>query len=217
MHSNPYNIPLLALLPKETAQEILIIRSFQTDARIFSQGDPTTGLWFVVEGQVAMERVGDDGTLTTTGVWMEGDMVGIAGLWDQSGYPASARALSEPTKMAWIARDVVLRLHQAVPPFGLEISRLLAERLRFIQESVSRRQGRPMVNQVASVLYTLSGRMGSSIGLTHDDLAHIIGTRRETVSRALHELSQVAIVRTGHGAIDILDEAKLEQWSLFER
>jgi CRP-like cAMP-binding protein len=74
-----------------------------------------------------------------------------------------------------------------------------------------------MVNQVASVLYTLSGRMGSSIGLTHDDLAHIIGTHRETVSRALHELSQVAIVRTGHGAIEILDEAKLEQWSLFER
>lgn len=214
MRSDPYAIPLLKLIPVSMLSDILMVQRYHGGERVFEQGDPTTGLWFVMEGRVAVERVGADGGLTTTGVWVAGDIVGIAGLWDRSGYPASARVLSNPTVMGWIARDVVMRLHQEIPSFGLEISRLLSERLRFIQESVSSRQGRPIVNQVASVLLTLSSRMGRSIGLTHEDLAHIIGTHRETVSRSLQELTREGIVNARHGSIDILDAEKLEEWSL---
>lgn len=214
MPSDNYDIPLLEFIPPERRADIFIVRRYHSGERMFEQDDPTTGLWFVLEGRVAVERVGSDGTLTTTGVWVHGDIVGIAGLWDRSGYPASARALANPTVMGWIARDVVIHLHQEIPKFGLEISRLLSERLRFIQESVAGRQGRPIVNQVASVLFTLSGRMGGSIGLTHEDIAHIIGTHRETVSRALQELSHEGIVSARHGAIDIVDHDKLELWSV---
>ncbi len=213
MQSEGYDVPLLKLVPAATLADSLIIRRYHTGERIFEQSDPTTGLWFVMDGRVAVERVGADGNVTTTGVWIAGDIVGIAGLWDRSGYPASARALSNPTVMGWIARDVVMRLHQEVAQFGLEISRLLSERLRFIQESVSSRQGRPIVNQVASVLHTLSLRMGDSIGLTHEDLAHIIGTHRETVSRALQELTREGIVNSRHGAIEIVNPEKLQDWS----
>lgn len=209
----PSEIPLLKLIPPGRVAEILIIRRYRVGEHVFSQDDATTGLWFVQEGRVAVERIGVDGTLTTTGVWAEGDIVGIAGLWDRSGYPASARALSNPTTLGWIARDIVLRLHQEVPQFGLEISRLLSERLRFIQESVSNRQGRPIINQVASVLLTLSSRMGPTIKLTHEDLAHIIGTHRETVSRALHELTRDGVVDSHHGNVAIMDGKKLEVWS----
>ncbi len=208
------NMPLIQWIPRDRRRDSLIMRQYQAGERIFEQGDPTTGLWIVMEGRVAVERVGADGTLTTTGVWVAGDIVGIAGIWDRSGYPASARALENPTVMAWIARDVVLQLHQEVPQFGLEISRLLSERLRFVQESVSMRQGRPIINQVASVLLTLSTRMGPSIALTHEDLAHIIGTHRETVSRALQELGRNGVVRSHHGTIEIVSVDQLEEWSV---
>ena len=207
-------LPLIQWIPRDRRRDSLIMRQYQAGERIFEQGDPTTGLWIVMEGRVAVERVGADGTLTTTGVWVAGDIVGMAGIWDRSGYPASARALENPTVMAWIARDVVLQLHQEVPQFGLEISRLLSERLRFVQESVSMRQGRPIINQVASVLLTLSSRMGPSIALTHEDLAHIIGTHRETVSRALQELARNGVVRSHHGTIEIVSVDQLEEWSV---
>ncbi len=214
MPLNDLQIPLLKLIPDASRSDILVIRRYQSGERIFEQDDPTTGLWFVMDGRVAIERIGADGNLTTTGVWIAGDIVGIAGLWDRSGYPGSARALSNPTVMGWIAREVVLRLHQELPQFGLEISRMLAERLRYVQEAVSSRQGRPIVNQVASVLLTLSSRMGPLIALTHEDLAHIIGTHRETVSRALQELTREGAVNSRHGAIDIVDRHKLEDWSM---
>jgi CRP-like cAMP-binding protein len=207
-------LPLLRLVPSAMLPDILVIRRYQEGEYLFSQDDTTTGLWIVLEGRVSVERIAPDGTVATTGVWVTGEIVGIAGLWDQSGYPASARALSHPTVMGWLARDVVMRLHQEIPAFGLEISRLLSERLRFVQESRSSRQGRPIVNQVASVLLTLLPRMGSSIGLTHEDLAHIIGTHRETVTRAIQELVRAGAVASRHGTIEIADPKKLQEWSV---
>lgn len=207
-------ISLLKMIPHARLSDVLVVRRYSAGAYVFEQNDSTTGLWFVLYGNVAVERIEMDGNLTTTGVWMVGDIVGIAGLWDQSGYPASARALTTPTVMGWILRDTVMRLHVEVPAFGLEVSRLLAERLRFVQESVSGRQGRPIIMQVASVVWTLSRRMGTTINLTHEDLSHIIGTHRETVSRAIQELTREGILSSRHGAIHIVDSDKLANWSL---
>lgn len=181
-------VPLLALIPAVHRAETLVERCYRAGDHICQQGEATTGLWFVVDGRVALERVGADGSLSTTGVWIAGDMVGIAGLWDRRGLSRLRPGAVEPHGHGWLARDGVMRLHQEGPAFGLEVSRLLAERLRFVQESVAGRLGRPFVNQVAAVLCTLSDRMGPSVGLSHEDLAHIIGTHRETVTRALHEL-----------------------------
>lgn len=44
-----------------------------------------------------MARVESPGDLTTISVWMADNVVGIAGLWARSGYPASASALSNLT------------------------------------------------------------------------------------------------------------------------
>lgn len=207
-------IPLLTMIPPARLSEVMVVRRYGVGTYIFEQNDPTTGLWFVLNGTVAVERIEMDGNLTTAGVWASGDIVGIAGLWDQSGYPASARALTNPTVMGWILRETVMRLHVEIPAFGLEINRLLSERLRLIHESISSRQGRPIIVQVASVLWTLSQRMGTTINLTHEDLSHIIGTHRETVSRAVHELTREGIVISRHGAIHIINADKLANWGL---
>lgn len=127
------------------------------------------------------------------------------------------RALHSPTVMGWIARETALALHQKFPAFGLEVSRLLAERLRYIQESVSDRLGKPMVQQVAALLRALMARMGPTIALTHEDLAHIIGTHRETVSRAVQELVRRGAVQAGHGSIVVIDSGELEAISLWDR
>lgn len=207
-------LPLIRWIPPHVRRDVLVIRRVPEGARLFEQHEPTTGLWIVIEGRVAVERVATDGTVTTTGVWVRGDIVGIAGLWDRSGYPAAARALDTPTVMGWIARDVVLQLHQEIPQFGLEVSRLLAERLRFVQETIAARQGRPMINQVATVLLTLTTRLGPVIVLTHEDIAHIIGTHRETVTRALQELARHGAIRLKHGSIEILAIPELEAWTV---
>ncbi|MCL6561473.1 MAG: Crp/Fnr family transcriptional regulator [Firmicutes bacterium] len=209
-------IPLLACLSEETRQRTVVLRRYQAGDLVFRQDEPTTGLWVVCEGRVAMERVGAGGNLATVGLWVPGDVVGIAGLWDGSGYPASARALDTPTTLGWMERRVVLDLHQKVPAFGMQISRMLAERLRSVQELAAHRAGRPLGQQLAAVLVMLDRRMGPELRLTHEDLAHMLGSHRETISRLLSEFARRGWIEGGYGALRVRDPKGLGAFAGFE-
>ncbi|MHB1611428.1 MAG: Crp/Fnr family transcriptional regulator [Sulfobacillus sp.] len=204
-------IPLLAGLEPNVRTQSLVMRHFSEGEVIFHQGTPTTGLWMVLNGRVAIEHIGARGGLVTSGIWVPGDIIGIAGLWDQSGYPGSARALDTPTEIAWMDRATALSLHQQVPSFAIAISEFLARRLRFVQENIANRQGRPVIQQLSIILSMLSRRTGAYVRLTHEDLAHMIGTHRETISRTLQELQKLHLIESGYGEIHVLDQEGLEK------
>ncbi|MBX5467492.1 MAG: Crp/Fnr family transcriptional regulator [Firmicutes bacterium] len=207
------SIPILSTLDGDTLARVVVRRRYRAGEWVFRQGEPTTGLWVVLEGRLAMERVGAGGNVATVGLWVAGDVVGIAGLWDGSGYPASARVLDTPTEVGWIERRTVLDLHARVPAFGLAISRTLAERLRSVQALAAHRQGRPLGQQLAAILVMLHRRMGSEVRLTHEDLAHMVGTHRETVSRVVAEFVRQGWVETGYGAIRVRNLGQLAAYA----
>lgn len=207
---NPADIPLLAPIGAERLEQIGQLRKVEAGVLIFTQGAPTTGLWVITRGRVAIERVGIDGTIYATGVWSPGEVIGIAGLWEGTGYPASARALDSPTELFWMGREDVLQLHQAIPAFGLAISQFLARRLRAVQEMVAETRGRPVVRQLAITLRVLSQRLGPEIRLTHEDLSHLLAIQRETVSRALHQLADEGAIALHYGQIEIINPSLLK-------
>lgn len=45
-----YEIPLLKIIPPSRLADSLIVRKYGVGSHIFEQGDPTSGLWFVIEG-----------------------------------------------------------------------------------------------------------------------------------------------------------------------
>jgi CRP-like cAMP-binding protein len=47
--------------------------------------------------------------------------------------------------------------------------------------------------------------------LTHQELAQLSGTSRETVTRVLHALREEELVKVGSGYVEILDPAGLEE------
>lgn len=206
----PTELELFRAVPAAVLAAYSVTRRYGAGEVVFSQGDPTTGLWVVLEGRIAMERVGPDGVVYTTGVQLPGEMIGMAGLWDRSGYPASARALEGPTVLLWMSREGFFDLHRAYPDFGLAVSRSLAGRLRYVLETTADTRGRPVPRQLAVFLSTLYRRSGSDIALTHEDLAHMIGARRETVSRVLRDFAQRGWIEVKYGHIRVRDAAPLE-------
>ena len=187
MPIKPESLPLFQGVPAPLLAASSVVRSYRLGEFVFRQGEPTSGLWVILEGRTAIERTGPDSVIHTTGVWQPGDIVGIAGIWDGSGYPAAARTLDAHTRLLWVERDRFLRLYRTVPAFAEAVSRMLAERLRYSQELVSDTRGRPVAVQVAVILSTLMARQGADVALTHEDLAHMVGTTRETVSRVLSD------------------------------
>jgi CRP/FNR family cyclic AMP-dependent transcriptional regulator len=207
----PEDVPLFAGVPPDRLHAAIVIRDFTAGTLIFRQDDPTSGLWVILSGRVAVERLGPDGGVYTTGVWQPGELIGIAGLWDGSGYPASARALDNPTTLLWMDRGRFLTLHRQIPAFAEAVSRALASRLRYIQETVADTRGRPTAVQLALILATLCDRTGPDIALTHEDLAHMLGAKRETVTRCLTEFRHQGWVDSHYGHLTVRDSDALRR------
>ncbi|MCY0886027.1 MAG: Crp/Fnr family transcriptional regulator, partial [Firmicutes bacterium] len=183
------DLELFRTVPAAELAANSITRTYRTGELAFRQGEPTTGLWVVVAGRVALERIGPDGLVFTTGVFIPGEVVGLDGLWESTEYSASARALETPTSLLWMERKRFIDLHHSNPGFAQALCHMVSAHLRYFQETTADTRGRPVRRQVAVFLSTLQGRFGCDIALTHEELARMMGLRRETVTRVLHEFT----------------------------
>jgi len=69
--------------------------SFQKKDSIFSQGDPTDGLFFVKKGKIRLRVVSEAGKEATLGILSEGDFFGEGGLAGQLTRMSSAMAVTD--------------------------------------------------------------------------------------------------------------------------
>jgi CRP-like cAMP-binding protein len=106
------------------------LETYAPEARIFSNDDPGDCLYVVKSGQVNIVRYG-----TVLENVRAGGIFGEMALID--GAPRSANAIAaEPTELAPIDRTAFHYLVSRDPEFALRVMRLLAERLRRMNQSL---------------------------------------------------------------------------------
>lgn len=72
----------------------------------------------------------------------------------------------------------------------------------------------PLQRRLARWLLSLSHASGATaFDLTHEDLAHFLGVRREAITEALARLAQALVIKTSRGRVQILDLGGLEGFS----
>jgi CRP/FNR family cyclic AMP-dependent transcriptional regulator len=206
------SLAVLQALPAQEAENYGVYRTFSADQLIFRQGDPTTGLWAVVGGRVAIERGDASGRVVIVAVWQHEIIpVSIAGLRDGAPYVASCRALDADTRTWWAPREHVLRWMAQAPGFAEQLCWYVADRFRYIQALDGDTRGRPLAGQLAVILSTLARRFGPDITLTHEELAHMVGAQRETVTRVLAHFARRGWIDSRYGRILVRDLAGLTE------
>jgi CRP/FNR family transcriptional regulator len=65
--------------------------------------------------------------------------------------------------------------------------------------------------RLGRLLLSLADPHGEVAGYSHQDLADMVGTSRETVSRAIVELKTVGLVEVDRRCLRIIDAHRLEQ------
>lgn len=72
----------------------------------------------------------------------------------------------------------------------------------------------PLQRRLARWLLSLNYSSGdASFDLTHEDLAHFLGVRREAVTEALARLAQASVIKTSRGRVQIPDPIALQEFS----
>lgn len=212
-------LPLFANLGKEALEAVArrtVIRRVSRDTTLFRTGQPSQGLYIVVEGSVRVYRANRDGREQVLHVQGPGQPVAEVPLFDGGPYPASARAI-ENSRVLFLARDDFEWLYQNNPDIADAVIRELGRRLRKMVGLVEKISLKDVLARVAMTLLEYAERAGDpadgtqfELPRTQEELAAELATTRESVARALSKLHSDGIIERRGGQIRIRDLVSLE-------
>jgi CRP/FNR family transcriptional regulator, global nitrogen regulator len=180
-------------------------RRFGAKDMIFAPGDPGDQIYFLLEGTVRLYKIYGEFKEATVALLREGDVFGDLSLDETSCQNAFAETVTD-ARVAVVRKTVLNEVIKRRPKFALKLFSSFAERLRQSEEAIESLLYREVSARLATLLSHLGDRFGEPHGsgtvirvrLTHQDLANMIFSTREAVSKVMSEFQ-----RAGH--IEIRD------------
>lgn len=188
------NIPLFSSVGDEDLHNVaalLIERRFPKNKTIVEEGLPGDYMYVIREGRVQVSKLSDDGREKILEFLDAGDFFGEMSLLDNAPRSASCRALVESRVLA-LSRNDFLNAMRKSPDLAMAVVQELTRRLRQIDEQASSLSFQRVKERTKGLLTRLAkddvGERRITPALTHQQIADMIGTSRETVTRALKGL-----------------------------
>ena len=219
--------PLLSGLLPEHQQELLTAghpRLLQPRDVLGGQGDPAELLALVQVGHLKLSRVNEAGAESLVRFVGPGDCYGAIVLRPESRYPVSATAV-EPSRVLVWPRRVIIGFAERVPQLRAnlfdEVTRRMSAMIEAAQELATERAPQRVARALLRVAEHGGIREGSAVRIVHpltrQELANLTGTTLFTVSRLMSGWETEGFVRSGRGAVTILDPEGLELAASAER
>lgn len=192
-----------------------------TDEKIIGQGEGYTDVYFLITGKAHVLNYSEAGRAVSYATLREGDIFGELAAID--GLPRSAWVWTmTPCTVVTMPGSVFRDLVTSHPELSLAMLRKLAGFIRTSDERIADFRLPGVEQRVCIELVRMAepdpAKPESLIVSpvpTQANLANVIGSSRETVSRVLGRLRQERIIRRKGETIYILNRKKLEQRALF--
>ncbi|RZK30365.1 MAG: Crp/Fnr family transcriptional regulator [Hymenobacter sp.] len=188
---------------------------YQKGQYIYQEGNQALGLYCVHQGKIKIAKAGGDNKEQIVQLLREGDVLGYRALLAGTRYSSSAVALEECV-VCFVPRLDFLRLLQANMQFSTAMLQLLARSLGQAEERMLHLAYKPVRERLAGALLLVQQTFRQEgeelpfrIALGREDLAALVGTAKETVSRLLSEFKEAGIIATRGSQITILKPSRL--------
>lgn len=191
------------------------MRKFERGSLIYTPHQPVETLFILKQGRIRIFRVSADGRALTTAIVEPGTIFGEMVIVGQQMHDSFAEAM-ENVVVCVMSKADVQRLLLGDQRIAARISETLGRRLSDLEQRLSDAVFKSVPQRVATTLLTLSestsgplGR-GGQVKLTHEQLAALAATSRETTTKVLGELADQGLISLGRGRISVLDRPRLE-------
>jgi CRP/FNR family transcriptional regulator, cyclic AMP receptor protein len=189
-------------------------------AMLFREDGPSHGVFVICTGQVKLSCTSREGRTLILKIAMPGDVLGLGAVISGSPYEVTAETI-EPTQIKSIRREDFLAFLQKHGEASLHAAKSLSEEYKaaFFDARRLALSG-SAAGRLAGVLLDW-GRAAScgkpemrfTMALTHEELANLVGSSRETVTRMLGRFKRQKLIQMRGSSILILSPERLEQLS----
>lgn len=193
-------------------------RTYRQGTHIFMQGDPLTNVYFIYSGKVKIYRTDVHGREQIVNVLKAGEMFPHQGFFRDDDYPAHAEVIQDSI-LIYIPIKSFEQFLITNPEICIKIFRILGNILVDLQNRLEEKMLYNTYEQIILLLIRLSKNHGEQINaeqirittqFTNRDLANMIGSSRETVSRTLTQLKKQDLVEIDSSGDLILNINKLK-------
>jgi CRP-like cAMP-binding protein len=194
------------------------MRTYPAGAVLHSPHNQVEALFILKRGRVRIFRLSPDGRALTTAIIQPGTIFGEMVLLGQQMYDNYAEALDEAL-VCVINRDDVNRFLLSDARIATRITEILGRRLAAMERRLSDSVFKSVPQRLAATLCTLAdraepdrraGRDGPvQLAVTHEQVAALVGTSRETATKALGEFADQGLLKLKRGRIVVLDPDRL--------
>jgi CRP/FNR family transcriptional regulator len=210
------NSPLLCGLPAEDLAalvRIVVVRAIGKGHPVFLEGAPSDGFFLVLSGKVKVVKLSPAGKEQTLHVHGRGEPFAEAALEEGACYPATALAV-EDARVALVPRREFQRLLARRPAIATNLIARLSLRVRQMVALVEDLALREAPARLARYLLDLAGDEAGpgdavTLPIRKVELAALLGTRQETLSRVLRRLSDSRVIRVRGAKVALLDPERL--------
>jgi CRP-like cAMP-binding protein len=192
------------------------IKTFKKKQSIYMDGDQPMNVYLVKSGRVRTYMVYQDGREIISGIFTAGDFVGYESVLLNTPYPENAEAIDN-AELHLIPRNEFNALLFKDPGIAKRFIELLSGNLQEKQEQLLKLAYNSVRKRVADALINLAEKFhGSSTGsceikVSRDDLAAMVGTANETISRTLADFKDEKLIEKEGSTIKILSVEKLRK------
>ncbi len=209
-------VPLFEGLGDEQLDAIALVtitRRFDKHQVIILAEEEGDALFIISSGQVKVSIVSEDGREVILSLLGTGSVFGELSLLD--GKPRSANVVTtENTDLYMLRRSDFLQLVYKVPQIAVGLLAELAARLRKTDRKIGGLALLDVTSRISETLLQLADEHGTETddGVllksrpTHQQIANMSGTTRETVSRVLKRLEKQGYISTEGRTITIVHE-----------
>lgn len=211
-------IPLLAELSEEEMQRVkadMRIRQYAKREVVLQKGASGDSLLFLLSGSLQVVDITEDGRAIGLRMLAPGDFFGEIAVINGAMRSASVVALT-PVLVALLPRQTALHLFAHSPSVANHMLRFLAAKVQRDSEFRALLSIHNTSRRIYTFIDLLKEKKEGDLHVvenlpTHQDIANMINTSRETVTRALLTLTQQGIIKKGTHRLIIVDPEALQK------
>lgn len=208
-------------LPKESVADLDKIKyasSFPPGAVLFVEGQAPRGVYVICSGRVKLTTTSREGKTLILRIAQTGEVLGLHGTVSGKPYELTAETL-QPCQLDFVKRDDFLKFLHNHADACLHAAQHLSHdcqtaydmiRSLGLSHSVSEKLARLLLEWASGGEQTKDG-IRIKIALTHEEIAQLIGTSRETVTRVLGEFREKEFAHLRGSTLLIRNKAALEK------
>jgi len=214
--SNPFRA--LSHESREALDQIMKASVFPKGAVILAEGQASRGVFLLCQGQAKLSISSRIGKILILRIAKPGEILGLDAIVMGKPYEVTVETM-QPCRMNWVNRENFLGFLRKHSDACLHVAQHISRDYQYVcdgvrsvglSHSISERLAKFFLEWSAGGQVT-NGVICTKLSLTHEEIAQLMGTSRETITRILSELRKKHIIEIKGSDLIVHNKPALEQ------